>query len=61
MLFNQQDAGLSTARQSRQRGLAIEERAIPQILTIMLDQVEGIEDPVCAALLRRRSSKRDRP
>jgi hypothetical protein len=38
------DARLDAAQQSRQRGLAIEEQANPEILTIVLDQIEGIED-----------------
>ena len=37
----EQNASLDTAQQPRQRGLAVEERAIAQILTIMLDQVEA--------------------
>jgi hypothetical protein len=43
-VFVQQDAGLGAAQQSRERGLAVEERAIAYILAILLDQVEGIED-----------------
>jgi len=35
----EQDAGLRVAQQRRQRGLTVEERKIPQILAIMLDQV----------------------
>jgi hypothetical protein len=40
----EQDAGLGIAQQARQRGLSVEERAIAQILAVMLDQVEGVED-----------------
>ncbi len=35
---------LGIAQQSRQRVLAVEERAIAQVLTVVLDQVECIED-----------------
>jgi hypothetical protein len=37
-VFVHQDASLSGARQTRQGGLAFKERAIAQILAIMLDQ-----------------------
>jgi hypothetical protein len=43
-VFVQQDADLGIAQQARQRGLAVEERQIAQILAIMLDQVERVED-----------------
>ncbi len=43
-VFIEQDAGLGPAQQARQRGLAVEKREIPEILAIVLDQVEGIED-----------------
>jgi putative intracellular protease/amidase len=51
-VFVEHDARLGIAQQSRQRGLAVEKRAIAQILAIALDQVEGIED----RLMRGRSS-----
>jgi hypothetical protein len=35
---------VAIAQQPRQRGLAIDERAIAHILAVMLDEVEGIED-----------------
>jgi hypothetical protein len=43
-VFVEQDARLGIAQQPGQRGLAVEKRAAPQILAIVLDQVEGIED-----------------
>ncbi len=43
-MFVEQDARLGIAQQRGQRGLAVEKRAAPQILAIVLDQVEGIED-----------------
>jgi hypothetical protein len=42
-MFIEQDMSVGTAQQSRQRGLAIEERMIAQILAIVLDQIEGIQ------------------
>jgi hypothetical protein len=41
-VFVEQDARLAILQQPRQRSLAIEKRAIAQILTIVLDQVEGV-------------------
>jgi hypothetical protein len=35
---------LRSAQQLRQRSLPIQERAMAQILTIMLDKIEGLED-----------------
>ena len=58
-VFVEQDACLGIAQQSRQRGLAIEEREIAEILAVVLDQVEGIEDRGTRG--RRSSSKRDKP
>ncbi len=59
-VFIEQDVSVSTAQQSRQGRLALEEREIPQILTIVLDQVEGVENrAMCGD--RRRSSNRDKP
>jgi len=49
-VFVEQNAGLDTAQQARQRSLAVEERAITQILTIVLDQVESIEDRLMRSL-----------
>jgi hypothetical protein len=43
-VFIEQDASPGVAQQPRQRGLAIEERAIAHILALMLDEVEGIKD-----------------
>jgi len=43
-VFVEQDARLRIAQQSRQRGLAVEKRAIAQILAVVLDQVERVED-----------------
>src|SRR5258708_23752483 len=43
-VFIEQDASLTIAQQSSQRGLAVEKRTIPQILAIVLDEVEGVED-----------------
>src|SRR5215475_9407319 len=43
-VFVEQDANLGVAQQPRQRGLALQKRTIAQILTVMLDQIEGIED-----------------
>jgi hypothetical protein len=43
-VFIEQDAGFGVTQQPCQRGLAIEERAIAQILAVMFDEVEGIED-----------------
>ena len=43
-VFVEQDGSLSIAQQSRQGCFAVEERAITQVLTIVLDQVEGVED-----------------
>jgi hypothetical protein len=43
-VFVEQDGSLSIAQQPRQCCFAVEERAITQVLTIMLDQVECIED-----------------
>jgi hypothetical protein len=43
-LFVEQNAYLGAQQQSRQSVLAVEKGAIPQILTITLDQVECIED-----------------
>src|SRR5260370_17962607 len=40
----EQDANLTIAKQSSQRGLAVEKRTIPQILAIVLDEVEGVGD-----------------
>jgi hypothetical protein len=60
-VFVQQDARLDIAQQSRQRRLAVEEWAIAQILTIVLDQVEGYRIAVRTASRRRSSSKRDKP
>jgi hypothetical protein len=40
-VFVEPDANLSIAQQSSQRGLAIEKRAIAQILAVMLDQVKA--------------------
>jgi hypothetical protein len=36
--------GISRAQQSRQRSLAVEKWAIPQIIAVVLDQIERIED-----------------
>ena len=59
-VFIEQDVSVSTAQQSRQGRLALEEREIPQILTIVLDQVEGVENrAMCGD--RCRSSNRDKP
>jgi predicted GH43/DUF377 family glycosyl hydrolase len=44
-VFVEQDARLGIAQQPRQRGLAVEQRAIPQVLAILLDEVKGVEDP----------------
>src|SRR5258708_6691246 len=44
ILLNEHDASLTIAQQSSQRGLAVEKRTIPQILAIVLDEVEGVED-----------------
>jgi hypothetical protein len=55
-VFVEPDARFSIAQQPRQCGLAFEEREIAQVLAIVLDQVEGIQDRVCAASLRRSSS-----
>jgi hypothetical protein len=38
------DARLGIAQQSRQRDLAVEERAIAQILTVVLEEIEGVQD-----------------
>jgi hypothetical protein len=43
-VFVEQDASLGIAQQLRQRGLTVGERAIVQILAVMLDQVEGVQD-----------------
>jgi len=43
-VFVEQDARLSIAQQPRQGGFAVEERAIPQILAVVFDKVEGVED-----------------
>jgi len=43
-VFVEQDARLDMAQQPRQRGFAVEEWTIAQILAVMLDQIEGIED-----------------
>jgi hypothetical protein len=40
-VFVQQDTDLGITQEPRQRGLPVQERAIAQILAIMLDQVEG--------------------
>jgi hypothetical protein len=60
-VFIEKDARISVAQQLGQRGLAIEKWAVAQILTIVLDQVEGKEDSVRAASRRGKSSKRDKP
>src|SRR5215470_12510028 len=57
-VFIEQNASLGTAQQSRQRGLAVQERAIAQTLAIGLDQVESIEDRSMGSPRRRRSSNR---
>src|SRR5258708_2825316 len=43
-------AGRDPAQQARQRSFAVEERAITQILTIVLDQFESIEDRLIRSL-----------
>jgi len=43
-VFVEQDARLGIAQQPRQCGFAVEEREVAQIITIVLDQVEGVED-----------------
>jgi hypothetical protein len=43
-VFVEQNASLGIAQQACQRRLAVEKREIAQILTVMLDQIEGIED-----------------
>jgi hypothetical protein len=60
-VFIEQDASLDSAQQQRQGGLAVEQRAIAQILAVALDQVEGIEDRIMRSLIWRRSSNRDNP
>jgi hypothetical protein len=42
-VFVEQNVCLGVAQQSRQRGLAVQERETAHILAVMLDQVEGIE------------------
>jgi len=44
MLFVDQDTDLCVAQQSRQRGFTVEGGAIPQVLTILLDEVKSVED-----------------
>jgi hypothetical protein len=47
ILFNvsvEQNARLGIAQQPRERSLAVEERAIAQILAVVLDQIEGVEN-----------------
>jgi hypothetical protein len=51
-VFGKQDASLSIAQQACQHGFAFEERAIAQILAIMLDQVEAQRIAVRAASRR---------
>jgi len=60
-VFVEQDARLSIAQQPRQGGFAVEERAIPQILAVVFDKVEGVEDRLMRGVLRRKSSNRDKP
>src|SRR2546427_4795652 len=43
-VFVEHDARRGMAQQPRQRSLAVEEWEITQILTIMLDKVEGVEN-----------------
>ena len=43
-VFVEHDARVGIAQQARQRRLPVKERAIPQILAVMLDQVESVED-----------------
>jgi hypothetical protein len=43
-VFVEQDARFGVAQQTRQGDLPVEERAIAQILAVVLNQVEGIED-----------------
>jgi hypothetical protein len=50
-VFVEQDAGLGIAQESRQCGLAIEEREISKILAILLDQVKRVEDRGMRGLL----------
>jgi hypothetical protein len=59
-VFAERDARLDIAQQARQRRFAVEEREIAQILSTLLDQIEGIEDRLMASR-RRRSSMRDKP
>ncbi len=42
-VFVEHDARLGIAQQPRQRCLAVEKRAIPKILAIVLDQIEGVQ------------------
>jgi len=43
-MFVEQDASVGLAQQPRQRGLAVEERPITQILAITPDQIKRVED-----------------
>jgi hypothetical protein len=54
-VFVEQDARLGIAQQQRQRGLAVEKRPLAKILTIVLDQVKGLQDRSTRSP-RRRSS-----
>jgi hypothetical protein len=54
-VFIEQDASLDTPQQACQRGLAVEEWEISQILAVVL------EDRLMRSFPRRRSSKRDKP
>ena len=49
-VFVEQDVSVGTAQQTRQCGLAVQEREIAQIPAILLDQVEGIEARAMCAL-----------
>jgi hypothetical protein len=60
-VFVEQDARLGIAQQPGQRGLAVEKRAAPQILAIVLDQVEGIEDRGPRSLLSAQLINLDKP
>jgi len=43
-VFVEHDSSLGIEQQSRQRGLTVEEQPIPQILAIVLDEVESVKD-----------------
>jgi len=56
-IFVEQDARLDIAQQSRQGVFAVEKWAIAQILTIMLDQIDRIEDRGPRGLAKQNTTK----